>query len=72
MDWQDDEAVGHAVDAWLTALRTQGLSDRRIRELAGLLGNAMGDSGPHNATEERVLRRFEAWRRTNLNQAPPA
>lgn len=41
----DDEALGYVVDAWLTALRSQGLSDRRIRELAGPLGATMSRSG---------------------------
>ena len=65
----DDEALGCAVDAWLATLRAQGLSDRRIRELAGLLGSAMGDSGPQNSPEERVLRRFEAWQRHAMSRA---
>lgn len=65
----DDETLGRSVDAWLAELRAQGLSGQRVQELAGLLGNAMGDSGPQNATEERVLRRFDTWRRTNLSQA---
>ncbi|NMP24310.1 hypothetical protein [Sulfobacillus harzensis] len=59
----DEEALGHAVDAWLTALRAQGLSDRRVRVLAGSLGDAMSTGGPRGAEEARVLRRFEAWRR---------
>jgi hypothetical protein len=65
MDWDpmDDETLGQAVDAWLTALRRQGLSNRRLRQLAGLLGNAMADSGPQDTAEERVLRRFEAWQK---------
>ncbi|NMP23984.1 hypothetical protein [Sulfobacillus harzensis] len=58
----DEEELGREVDAWLAALRAQGVSERRMRELAGLLGNAMADSGPHDTAEERVLRRFEAWR----------
>ena len=63
MDWDtiDDDTLGQAVDAWLTSLRTQGLSDRLLRQLAGLLGNAMSGSGPQSATEARVLRRFEQW-----------
>lgn len=68
----DEDALGHQVDAWLAALRTQGLSDRRVRELAGLLGKAMGEGGPGNAAEARVLRRFEGWRQTSSGWAPPA
>ncbi|NMP24114.1 hypothetical protein [Sulfobacillus harzensis] len=59
--WQNSVSLGPAVDAWLAALRTQGLSDRRVQELAGLLGNAMGDSEPQNVAEARALRRFERW-----------
>ena len=67
MDWHpmDDEALGHTVDAWLTQLRVQGLSGQRLQALAGLLGNAMGESGPQNAAEERVLRRFDTWRQSS-------
>lgn len=59
----DEEVLGHAVDAWLTALRAKGLPDRRIRVLAGLLGDAMSTGGPRGTEEARVLRRFEARRR---------
>lgn len=74
MDWStmDDEALGCAVDAWLTALRAQGLSERRARELAGLLGQAMSAEGPRDTAESRVLQRFEAWRESELPQKPSA
>ena len=73
MDWDtlDDEQLGHAVDGWLATLRAQSLSDRRIRELTGLLGQAMSGSGPRNAAEERVLRRFDAWLRASYGESPP-
>jgi len=74
MDWStmDDEVLGYAVDAWLASLHAQGLSERRVRELAGLLGQAMSAEGPRNAAEERVLRRFEACRESELPQKPSA
>lgn len=58
--FMDEELLGQ-VDAWLASLRAQGLSDRPIRQLAGLLGTVMGTSGPRNVVEERVLRRLETW-----------
>ena len=68
----DEDQLGQWVDAWLTALRAQDLSDRRVRELARLLGQAMSDSRPRNATESRVLQRFEAWRQTTRAEKPLA
>ncbi len=63
MDWNtmDDEALGHAVDAWLASLRAQGLSVRRLRDLAGLLGQAMRPNADHTREEMRVLARFATW-----------
>lgn len=58
----DEEDLGHTVDAWLTALRNNGLSDRRVGQLARLLGEAMSEGGPRSPEQERVLRRFDAWR----------
>jgi hypothetical protein len=58
-----EDELGQWVDAWLTGLRAQGLSERRLRELAGLLGQAMSAEGPQTPAQARVLRRFEAWRR---------
>jgi len=66
----DDEQLGPLVDTWLSALRSQGLSTRRIGELAGLLGQAMGAEGPKTPAQERALRRFEAWRRETSATAP--
>lgn len=47
MEWDalNDEQLGRVVDAWLKALRAQGLSDWRVRELAGMLGTTMSRSG---------------------------
>ena len=74
MDWDalDDDTLGRAIDAWLSALRAQGLSARRIGELAGLLGEAMSEAVPKTPTQVRVLRRFEAWLRGVPQQNPPA
>lgn len=75
MDWGtlDDKTLGQAVDAWLTALRAGGdLSERRLAELAGLLGEAMSEVGPRSADAGRVLRRFEAWQRTAFSRPSPA
>lgn len=68
----DEDQLGQTVDAWLASLRAQGLSGRRLGELASLLGQAMGASGPQNTQEERVVRRFEKWRQTRLRETPPA
>ena len=57
----DEEQLGHQVDAWLSALRAQGLSERRIGELAGLLGEAMSESGPKTREQQRTLHQFEGW-----------
>ena len=66
MDWDtmDDETLGRTVDAWLTALRAQELSERRIGELAALLGAAMSEGGPKTKEQERALQQFEGWHAT--------
>jgi len=71
MDWDalDDDVLGHAVDAWLVSLRLQGLSDRRRRALAGLLGRSMSQSGYHTPEEAAVLARFAAWWREQVDSA---
>lgn len=71
-DALDEDTLGRQVDAWLVTLRAQGLSARRIWELAGLLGQAMSARGPQNAAEAHALQRFEAWKHTAFNQRPPA
>ena len=60
----DEEQLGYQVDAWLSALRARGLSERRIGELAGLLGEAMSEGGAKTKEQECVLRRFEGWHAT--------
>ncbi len=65
---ENEEALGLAVDAWLMALRRQGLSNRRRAELARLLGRAMRDAGPQTPNEMRVLRRFMEWQREHENK----
>ena len=60
----DEEQLGYQVDAWLSALRTQGISERRIGQLAGLLGEAISGRGPKSKEQECVLRRFEGWHAT--------
>ncbi len=67
-----EDELGQWVDAWLTALRAQGLSERRIGELAMLLGQAISAEGPQNSVEARVLRRFEVWRQTAGAEKPLA
>ncbi len=66
----DEEQLGHQVDALLLSLRTQGLSERRIGELAGLLGNAMNGNGPRTREEASVLQRFEAWQQQHQTPTP--
>lgn len=58
MGWDalDDEALGRAVDAWLTAFRAHGMSGRRLDQVAGLRGDAMGDDGPQTAEQLRCWR----------------
>ena len=68
----DDYTLGRAVDAWLGELKAKGLSDQHLRQLASLLGEAMSNTGPTTTSQERTLRRFEAWQRTTLPQQPPA
>lgn len=71
--YMDEEQLGFQVDAWLTFLRAQGLSDDRRRdELARLLDEAMSESGPTTPEQERVLKRFDAWRHTATNRQSPA
>lgn len=71
MDWNawDDEALGHAVDAWLGCLRQDGLSDRRILDLARLLGQAMSEPHDGPAAEAAALARFETWWRDHAETA---
>ena len=57
----DEEQLGYQVDAWLSSLRAQGLSERRIGQLAGLLGEAMSEGGPKSKEQERALQQFETW-----------
>lgn len=57
----NEEQLGHQVDAWLSALRARGLSERRIGQLARLLGEATSESGPKTKEQEHALRQFEGW-----------
>ncbi|NMP23742.1 hypothetical protein [Sulfobacillus harzensis] len=63
MDWDtiDDETLGQAVDAWLTALRAQGLSERRMLQLAVLLGEAMSGAGPKTPAQAEAQEQFLQW-----------
>jgi hypothetical protein len=60
-DTLDDEKLGHAVDAWLATLRARGLSERRLGELARLLGEAMSENEQKSLEQARVLKRFKGW-----------
>jgi hypothetical protein len=68
----DDEALGYVVDAWLVSLRAQSLSERRLRALAGMLGQAMSAEGPQTPAQAQVLRRFDTWRQTAHAEWQPA
>ncbi len=57
----DEDQLGHQVDAWLTALRAQGVSAKRLGELARLLGEATRDSGPRTLAQQLALQRFDDW-----------
>lgn len=66
----DEASLGRAVDAWLTALRTQGLSSRRLQRIASLLGEAMSLEGPQTPTQVRVLQQFETWLQAHWRIVP--
>lgn len=63
MDWDpmDDETLGRAVDAWLTALRIHGMPGERLAQVAGTLGDAMASDGPTTLEQITVLRAFTLW-----------
>lgn len=71
LDWDmlNDETLGHAVDAWLVRLRAHGLSDRRLRDWAGLLGQALRPIDDHAREELRMLARFAPWWRNRAGGA---